>query len=78
VRIKNDGELTATYRVTVTEHDPAIEPMVAQTRLLDDKEEAELTFNLRTNETFKTGSRMKVSMWSAKGKLYDFVWIYFP
>lgn len=78
VRIKNDGDLKASYFVTVTDHDPAIEPMVAQTRLLDDKEEAELTFNLRTNETFKTGSRMKVSIWSTKGKLYDFVWVYFP
>jgi hypothetical protein len=78
VRIKNDAELPATYRVTVTEHDPAIEPMVAQTRLLDDKEEAELTFNVRSSEKFRSGSGMKVSMYSAKGKRYDFIWVYFP
>ena len=76
VRIKNDGDFKASYIVTVTEHDPAIEPMVQQVRWLESQEEAELIFNLRTNETF-TG-RLKVSMYSAKGKLYDYVWVYFP
>jgi hypothetical protein len=78
VRIKNDGDLKASYRVTVTDHEPTIEPVLAQSRWLDAQEEQELTFNLRTNEKFKTGNRMKVSMYSAKGKIYDFVWVYFP
>jgi hypothetical protein len=78
VKIKNDGDIEASYRVTVTEHDPLIEPMVAQTRRLDAQEELELTFNVRSSERFKSGSGMKVSMWSAKGKLYDYVWVYFP
>jgi hypothetical protein len=78
VKIKNDGDIEASYRVTVTEHDPLIEPVLAQTRRLDAQEELELTFNLRSSEKFKSGSGMKVSMWSAKGKLYDYVWVYFP
>ena len=78
VRIKNDGDLAASYRTTVTDHDPAIELILAQEKYLDSQEEVELKFNLRTNETFKTGNRLKVSMWSAKGKLYDYVWVDFP
>ncbi|MHC4527304.1 MAG: hypothetical protein ACYS29_05430, partial [Planctomycetota bacterium] len=78
VRIKNDGDITASYMVTVTDHDPAIEPMVQQTRLLESQEEVELTFNLRTSEKFTAGSRLKVSMWSARGKLYEFLWVVFP
>ena len=78
VKIKNDGDLEASYRVTVTEHDPLIEPVLAQTSRLDSQEELELTFNLRTSETFKTGERLKVSIWSAKGKLFDYVWVDFP
>lgn len=78
VRIKNDGDLEASYRVTVTDHDPLIEPMLAQTRLLDAQEEAELTFNLRSSEKFKSGSGLKVSLWSAKGKLYDYVFVILP
>jgi hypothetical protein len=78
VKIKNDGDLRASYSITVTDHDPLIEPMVQQTRLLESQEEAELTFNVRSSEKFRTGSGMKVSMYSDRGKLYDFLWVYFP
>jgi hypothetical protein len=48
VRIKNDGDLVASYRTTVTDHDPVIEPILAQEKYLDSQKELELTGGIGT------------------------------
>jgi hypothetical protein len=78
VLIKNDGDLTSTYVVTLTDFSgPVIEPPLQQTRTLDEQEEAEITFNLRTSVKF-TGAKCLVTMKSPNGKNYDQLWFDFP
>jgi hypothetical protein len=78
VKIRNDGEIKSNYKVTVSECNfNIVKSIPEQARTLEGKEEITLVFDINTVGNLATTNKCKVSLWSQKGKLYDYVWVVF-
>lgn len=78
VSVTNNGYYTSNYIVTATGFGPSIEPVAAESVIIERYENATLTFPIRTVDTFAGQGPCRVSLKSDSGKIYATTTADFP